>query len=256
MFTHADLPRSIRDLIGAVRQLHYPAGQGATSTVVFATTDRGVFVIKRAEGEQFVGWLAQEWHVLHALARSDLPVPRAIHFEHDGSDQAWLVMSRLPGVPLREALEQTRDRAKRERLLHNWGAALAAIHRTVAPPELTDQTSWLDRVLAQAEYNLIRYEVDGSPELLAQLQADRPAPITPTLIHGDWTLDNTLVTDQMVAGVIDWAGGTLGDPRYDLALAMDDLPDPTDQIVFRQGYGERSLSPDEQRYFVDLYEFF
>jgi len=107
---------------------------------------------------------------------------------------------------------------------------------------------------------MMHHRVDGTAELLRRLIEDRPAPAPSTLIHGDFTLDNTLVADGRITGVIDWAGGGAGDPRYDLALAIGAEPEAfrsrADLASFWRGYGDSSLSAAEQRYFLDLYEFF
>jgi aminoglycoside phosphotransferase (APT) family kinase protein len=81
------------------------------------------------------------------------------------------------------------------------------------------------------------------------------------LIHGDFTVDNVLIAKGRVTGVIDWAGGGPGDPRYDLALAIRPretglFQEPPDRHAFFEGYGMAGLSAAEYDYFVKLYEFF
>jgi len=117
-------------------------------------------------------------------------------------------------------------------------------------------------MLEQAEYNLHHYTVDGSAAQLAELRQHRPRPVPVTLIHGDFTVDNVLIKDRKVIGVIDWMGGGMGDPRYDLALAIRPkssglFHEPQDRAAFFEGYGELvTLHESEYSYFVTLYEFF
>jgi aminoglycoside phosphotransferase (APT) family kinase protein len=115
-------------------------------------------------------------------------------------------------------------------------------------------------MLDEAADNLARFPVDGNPALLDWLRQHRPPPVLQTLIHGDFTLDNVLVQDGQVTGIIDWSKGALGDPRYDLALATrpDDgvFQSPGDLRAFSTGYGGEPLSVEIQEYFVGLYEFF
>jgi aminoglycoside phosphotransferase (APT) family kinase protein len=58
-------------------------------------------------------------------------------------------------------------------------------------------------------------------ELIARLDAQRPEGGEVTLVHGDYRLDNTLVTRPggipTIAAVVDWELSTLGDPLADLA---------------------------------------
>ena len=77
-------------------------------------------------------------------------------------------------------------------------------------------------------------------------------------IHGDFTLDNTLVDGDCISGVIDWGAGAYGDPRYDLALGLEAEPgvfdDDAEHAAFWDGYGARIET--ESEYFHNLYEYF
>jgi aminoglycoside phosphotransferase (APT) family kinase protein len=73
-------------------------------------------------------------------------------------------------------------------------------------------------------------------------------------------LDNVLSDGAQVTGVIDWAGGTVGDPRHDLALATQArrgaFERPEDLEAFYAGYRGARLSPQDAEYFLGLDEFF
>jgi aminoglycoside phosphotransferase (APT) family kinase protein len=57
--------------------------------------------------------------------------------------------------------------------------------------------------------------------LIALLRAALPADDAGTaLVHGDFRLDNLLMTGTSVRAVIDWEMATLGDPLTDLALLV------------------------------------
>src|SRR5205807_10669213 len=103
-------------------------------------------------------------------------------------------------------------------------------------------------------------EVEGSGALLEQLERQRPQMVQPTLIHGDFAMDNVLLVEGKVSGIVDWAWGAWGDPRYDLALAIrpkENLFQTSEDIqAFLDGYGTAALSKEEYDYFVSLYEFF
>ena len=80
-----------------------------------------------------------------------------------------------------------------------------------------------------------------------------PAPVAPTLLHGDYRIGNTLCRDGEVQGVIDWEIWSVGDPRIDLGwfrLFCDEanfpgssfpapgLPSPAELMVaYSQGGG-------------------
>jgi len=266
LFGPTDLPEELRDFLGAIDVLRYPP-QGCTSQVAIVVSARGQFVVKRALGEQWCQWLTREERTLRALAFSGLPIPQPRKFipttesAKTGESEAWLVMDVLPGESIGNALAEEGDSAQRQSLLRAFGRTLRVIHQTPVPPSLASVgRSWLDTMLAEAADNLARFTVDGTPALLDSLRRNRPPKVAQTLIHGDYTLDNVLVRDGQVIGIIDWPSGGFGDPRYDLALATrpdDDIfQSPADLQSFYAGYAGTPLSPEVQAYFIGLYEFF
>jgi len=61
----------------------------------------------------------------------------------------------------------------------------------------------------------------GIDELHARLAAAHPAESAPAIVHGDYRLDNILVSpDDQVAAVVDWEMATLGDPLTDVGLLI------------------------------------
>lgn len=114
-------------------------------------------------------------------------------------------------------------------------------------------------MLQEAEYNLTNYKVDGNQQLLKQLQKQNMICKQEVLIHGYYTIDNVLVHDGRITAVIDWSGGTLGDARYDMALAVrfeDRIFTNKERAAFFKGYG-KGISQSEFCYFAEgLYEFF
>jgi aminoglycoside phosphotransferase (APT) family kinase protein len=118
-------------------------------------------------------------------------------------------------------------------------------HSTPCPNELIHERPWLDQMLYQSEYNLKNYKVDGTEELLEKIKMNKPNDYNQTLIHGDYTIDNVLVSNGVITGVIDWAGGTYGDPRYDVSLAIRPKPNAFENEIenkfFLKGTGERLL---------------
>jgi aminoglycoside phosphotransferase (APT) family kinase protein len=64
-------------------------------------------------------------------------------------------------------------------------------------------------------------ELPGIDELHARLAADIPTGGPGAVLHGDYRLDNVLVSATLrVNAVLDWEMSTLGDPLTDLALTL------------------------------------
>jgi aminoglycoside phosphotransferase (APT) family kinase protein len=185
--------------------------------------------------------MSREYRVLSALAGTDVPVPvlvaacadaevigapfylmryvdgRVLRTEEDGAD-----LTRAQGAALSEAL----------------AVMLARIHGTdIEARGLSGfgrPDGYMARQLArwQRQWDLsASREVPGYPELVARLAAGLPESADGTLVHGDYRLDNTLVTlgdRPAIAAVVDWEMSTLGDPLADLGLTLTYWADPGD----------------------------
>lgn len=225
-FTRDDIPPALRSYVPPGARLTYPQ-QGMTSEVAFVGGDERC-VIKRCRDPIYLEWLSREHRVLRALADSPFPVPRVLGYtqvdKKEEGREAWLIMSRLEGRPLWHEIIHA-DSQRRARLLSRVGELLKQVHATPVPNSLRSESRWLDRMLAEARENLVW--CDGTVELLADLRRRRPEPVPEVLIHGDLALDNVLIAAGDAMSLIDWSGGAQGDPRCDVALALQTEPEIT-----------------------------
>ncbi|TDL31359.1 aminoglycoside phosphotransferase family protein [Jeotgalibacillus sp. S-D1] len=256
-----DVPAKIISQMGEIMNISYPK-QGYTSHVTFVESTKGRYVIKHSKGKQFREWLTKETFVLKCLENVDLPVPQVYDFVLENeTDQAWLLMEYIEGQTLRSFLLRETCEVKRHKAIYHFGQMMRKIHLAKCPEELKGDHTWIDSMLMQAEYNLHRYKVDGTKELLDDLERNRPDHVDQTLIHGDLTVDNVLVKDGKINAIIDWSGGAFGDPRYDAALAIRPKPNAfqarEEVDIFFKGYGKQAVNRKEFLYFEEgLYEFF
>lgn len=262
MRAHESLPPGVAIALGiSADAIISAAPQGMTSEVALVDDQRRRAVLKRCRNPQYVEWLQREHRVLVALSKTALPIPRVIGYYEvlaDGrSADVWLLMTHLPGESLWEIVQRSRLEDRVEHFRH-LGTLLRQLHSTPPPSEFRDAPSWIDRALAQARRNLPWS--DGSPELLAQLDASRPGPEPEVLIHGDLALDNVLTTTDGRMALIDWSGGDRGDARYDLTLALATEPElqlrDADVAAFFAAYGRSPIDDATRQWFTNLYEFF
>jgi aminoglycoside phosphotransferase (APT) family kinase protein len=255
------LPDAVAHALGISGAVISTAPQGMTSEVAFVD-DRGrKSVLKRCRNPVYIEWLRREHRVLVALSGCGLRIPRVIgchEIREDGHvADAWLLMTRLPGASLWEVLlgAGPDERIRHFRIL---GTFLRELHSTPPPDVFRGDRPWIDRMLEQARKNLEWSE--GSQELLVQLETTRPSLHPDVLIHGDLALDNVLIDQDGSMSLIDWSGGGLGDPRYDVALALGTEPEielrQADIEAFFDGYGGTPMDADTTRWFTRLYDFF
>src|SRR5438876_172164 len=81
--------------------------------------------------------------------------------------------------------------------------------------------------------------------LAAWLTSHRPPGEPPTIIHGDYHLDNVMFAPLLpprVIAILDWETATIGDPLVDLGLATALWPDPDEErLPLGEGLGLAAL---------------
>jgi aminoglycoside phosphotransferase (APT) family kinase protein len=181
--------------------------------------------------------MGREYQVLSALRGTAVPVPpvagRCTEPEVIGAP--FYVMAYVPGLVLRtEADGEQVSPGQARQLSENFADMLAAIHGVdLAAAGLSGfgrPDGYLERQLArwQRQWELSNTrDMPGYAELTTRLAAELPAAVAAagpgTLVHGDYRLDNMLVTlgaRPSIAAVLDWEMSTLGDPLADLGLAL------------------------------------
>ncbi len=250
----------IRDYIGQIQSTVIPP-QGMTSTVTLYESERGRFALKRSTQPPFIDWLKREAHVLQALESTVLSVPRCIALDVQ-PDAASLLMTALLGEPLSVLLRRGVSDELRHDLLRQFGRTLQAIHRTPIPAALRAERPWLDRILDEARDNLERGYAEPDAPPINRMVTFRPKMMPDTLIHGDYTIDNVLVSAGQITGVIDWGRGDVGDQRYDLALAIRPMEPESafltepDFAALYAGYAGDRMTVEDHDWFYNLYAYF
>ncbi|MGH3286445.1 MAG: phosphotransferase family protein, partial [Streptosporangiaceae bacterium] len=179
--------------------------------------------------------MSREFRVLSALAGTKVPVAPLVAACTDTEvlGAPFYVMEYVPGVVLRTH-NDTKDltEAQAADLSRCLAEMLAAIHgvdvNQVGLGDLGRGAGYLRRQLArwQRQWELsVTENRPGYIQLVERLTAALPAETESqtTLVHGDYRLDNALVTldpQPRIAAVVDWEMATLGDPLADLGLTL------------------------------------
>jgi aminoglycoside phosphotransferase (APT) family kinase protein len=256
-----EIPIQIKEFLNEIISISFPR-QGHTSNLGIIESDQGLFALKRTKGILFNSMLKKEVSILNSLNKTELPVPKIKKFiEQNNNIESWALLDFIEGETIRMALFKENNIEKRQEILFNFGKILSKIHSTPCPDELIEKQPWLDRMLFQADYNFNNYEVDGSKELLERMKVKKPEEYKQTLIHGDFTIDNVMISNGIITGVIDWSSGGYGDPRYDVSLAVRLKPNAfeteIDKQIFFEGYGGKIIDENIFDFYTNgLYEFF
>ena len=185
--------------------------------------------------------MSREYRVLTALSGTQVPVARPVAFCADAEvvGAPFYLMEHVPGAVLRTRQDTaglTEPQARE--LSEGLADMLAAIHGVdvdaVGLAGLGRGAGYLrrqlDRWQRQWDLSVTRdRDVPGYPELVARLTGRLPPEGETTLVHGDFRLDNVLVTvspQPRITAVVDWEMATLGDPLADLGLTLVYWTDP------------------------------
>ena len=177
------------------------------------------------------GGMELEFHLLEAVAREGVPVPR-VHWcepEADRLGAPFFAMDRMSGETIpRRLFRDEKYRKTRSRLCGQLAQTLAAIHRVDV--ESAALSSRLPRpansqAVAQEEveslaagYRAVCLEPHPVLDLAERwLLAHLPSPAPLGLVHGDFRVGNIMFDESGLVSVLDWELAHIGDPVEDLA---------------------------------------
>ncbi|MEU5464916.1 phosphotransferase family protein [Streptomyces althioticus] len=209
--------------------------EGGRSNLTYTVTDgAGTWVVRRPPLGHVLATahdMKREHRVISALHPTRVPVPRPVLLCEDEEvlGAPFYVMEYVEGTPYRTAGQLAPLGPERTRTaVLNLVDTLVDLH-AVDPAEvgLADfgrPEGFLDRQLRRWGKQLDasrNRELAGIDELHAALGRELPVSPAPTVVHGDYRLDNALISDdESVRAVLDWEMSTLGDPLTDLGLLV------------------------------------
>ena len=233
---------------GAKPPLAYERIAGGRSNLTFRVTDAGdgAWILRRPPLGSTLGSahdMGREHRILTGLAGTAVPAPTpvALCSDEQVTGAVFYVMDFVDGVVLRDEsdVEAAFAEPDRRRLGEALVDTLVELH-AVDPDaaglgELGRRDGYAERQLRrwkrQWDDSKTR-ELDAMEEAHRLLAARVPEQRDTSIVHGDYRLDNVIVTPAGdVAAVVDWELCTLGDPLADLGLLMDYWAQPGDEVV-------------------------
>lgn len=187
--------------------------------------------------------MAREHKVVSALGPTEVPVAPVVGLCEDESVNGapFYVMEFVEGPVLRGLAEAELfpDHADRRAIGERVADTLVQIHAVdpdaVGLGDLGRKEDYVARQLhrwqGQWEKSKTR-ELEPIDRVHAALEARIPAQGPATIVHGDYRLDNMILTaGGEVAAVVDWELCTLGDPLADVGLLMAYWPERGEDVV-------------------------
>ena len=199
-----------------------------------------VLLLKAAAG-QVEADLSTEFRTIAQLGSTDVPVPRALWLDENGSalGQPFFATEHVPGTASTRILRRPEDHATVAVLARQLAAAAARLHLVdpepfthLAPAE-TESTALAQLGLWEDRFR--RHRLEPHPELVYLFTWLRRRPPTArriSVVHGDLRFGNLLYDGDQLTALLDWEMVHLGDPVEDLAWVYRSLWTPAGSLPF------------------------
>ncbi|WP_097868308.1 phosphotransferase family protein [Streptomyces sp. rh34] len=209
--------------------------EGGRSNLTYTVSDgAGRWVVRRPPLGHVLATahdMTREHRVISGLYPTAVPVPEPLLLCEDDSviGAPFYVMEYVEGTPYRTAeqlapLGPERTRAAVLGLIDTLVDLHAVDPGAVGLGDFGRPDGFLDRQLRRWGKQLDasrNRDLAGIDELHASLGRGLPSSPAPTVVHGDYRLDNVLLgSDDRIRAVLDWEMSTLGDPLTDLGLLV------------------------------------
>lgn len=203
----------------AVENLHALTGGASRTTWAFdaVTGDRRALILRTGPPDDVHASMELEAAVQQRAAAAGAPVPHILAADNSPAalGNPYLICDAIGGETIVRRIYRALDDAGRERLLHQCAQALAAIHRAdhrgIDVPPSDQLSEWRARLDEMGD-TTATFEW-----AFRWLEANRPAPSSQVLVHGDFRMGNLIVDDTGLAAVLDWELVHVGEVYEDLA---------------------------------------
>lgn len=232
---------------GAVSPLTFDRIGNGQSNLTYAVTDAegSRWVLRRPPLGRLLASahdVVREFKILSGLQNTGVPVPGVIALSEDPavSDAPLVLMSYVDGVVVDSvAKAEAMAFGVRAAVGASMTSALADIHRVDLEAagllELASHKPYAARQLKRWTTqwaNSKSREVPALDALAERLAANIPEQQELTLVHGDFHLNNVIVSsDGAIVAVLDWELCTLGDPLADIGALLAYWPESTDAVA-------------------------
>jgi aminoglycoside phosphotransferase (APT) family kinase protein len=245
----------VANIPAVVLPLHFQRVAAGRSNLTFEVGDSAGcrYVLRRPPTSHLLPTahdIAREYRIISAMAPAGVPVPSALGLCTDLSVNGapFYVMDFVDGIIARSELEVEHFLSLPAR--HQSGLALvdtlAQIHAidpdTAGLGDLGRKGGYVARQLRRWHGNYraavesrAGNTLDDVEHLHEQLAAHIPDQGPGALVHGDYRLDNCVVSpDGHMLAVLDWELCTLGDPLADLGQLLMYWPEPGERSIIGQ----------------------
>jgi aminoglycoside phosphotransferase (APT) family kinase protein len=194
--------------------------------------------------------MQREFEVISALAPTAVPVPGALHLctDPDILGVTFYAMERCHGHIVRSSFPPgfAPDPAGKRKVGEGLIDALVDLHavdwRSIGLQEFGRPDGFMERQIrrwARQWESSVTRPLPLMDDLIARLTEELPPSPAPTIVHGDFRLDNAILDPSEVGrirAILDWEMSTIGDPLSDLGLMLVYWPQENDSDAYRSAF--------------------
>jgi len=156
------------------------------------------------------------FYTLEALYSANLPVPKPYLWKKDSPNisKSYLIMERISGTLLADSFFETQDKNERISLMHLFIRELVKLHQFkwknqfsfISRPNIeNDPYFFVNRIIEFPKQMIKKYKIIELEPLIIWLEEHKQKCEEIVLLHGDYHMNNVIITPDRKLVVIDWA---------------------------------------------------
>ena len=213
---------------GNIKAIEQFKGGQSNPTYKIITESKNLVLRRKPPGKLLPSAHAvdREYKVITALYETDVPVPKTYGLceDDDVAGTAFFVMDFLDGDLFWDPMIPTMTNRDRAQIYKNKNKTLAKLHsvdyKKIGLEDYGKPGNYVARQVSRWSKQYRASETDNIEamnNLIDWLPKNIPDDDETTIVHGDYRLDNMILKNNEVIGILDWELSTLGHPIADFS---------------------------------------
>ena len=246
---------------GKIKSVEQFKGGQSNPTYKIVTESKNLVLRRKPPGKLLPSAHAvdREYKVITALYETDVPVPKTYGLCEDDevAGTAFFVMDFLDGDLFWNPMIPSLSNKDRTEIYRNKNKTLALLHgvdyKKIGLEDYGKPGNYVARQVARWSKQYRASETDdieAMNNLIDWLPKNIPDDDETSIVHGDYRLDNMILKNNQVMGILDWELSTLGHPIADFSYHC--LSWRTQEAFWDQAKLKELGVPSEKEY-MDMY---
>ena len=213
---------------GKIKTVEQFKGGQSNPTYKIITDNKSLVLRRKPPGKLLPSAHAvdREYKVITALYETDVPVPKTYGLceDNDVAGTAFFVMDFLDGDLFWDPMIPSMTNSDRTEIYKNKNKTLAKLHsvdyKKIGLEDYGKPGNYVARQVSRWSKQYRASETDNIEamnNLIEWLPKNIPDDDETTIVHGDYRLDNMILRNNEVIGILDWELSTLGHPIADFS---------------------------------------